>query len=150
MAKTKYTIDEIVMFLKNEAENETMEGKLLRTKLIRELYKQLGDPQEKDFPDEFKHGWYWKKFAGYTTNIDIESKEHMENYNNRDTDWCIKRASDIKMDIVKDYKNDGWHCTVQAFNVLCGKYVKHPRYNNVWVYFYSSRDCNKYEYIIED
>lgn len=146
---TKFTVDEIVTFLKNEAQNETIEGQLIRTKLIRELYKQLGDPQEEDFKEEFKHGYYWDKMRGYTTYIETLSELHMRTHNNRATDWNIKRPSETKREIVKDYEEDGWHCTVQAYNVLCSKYVKHPRYDNLWVYFYSSRDCNKYEYVIE-
>lgn len=147
--KRTFTVDEIVTFLKNEAQNETIEGQLIRKKLIRELYKQLGDPKEEDFKEEFKHGYYWNKVRGYTTYIEALSEWHMKMYNNRATDYCIQRPSETKREIVKNYEEDGWHCTVQAYNVMCGKYVKHPRYNNLWVYFYSSRDCNKYEYVIE-
>ena len=54
-----------------------------------------------------------------------------------------------KMEIVEDYTRAGWHCRVQAYNVMCNKFVKHPKIDNLWVGFYSSRDCNKYEYVIE-
>lgn len=149
MAKTKFTVDQIVDFLRKEEENETIEGELLTRKLIRELYKQLADPQEKDFPSEFQTaGRYWKKVNGYTTDIRIMSQREMESVNNSPTYWNIVRPSMTKVHIVEDYTRNGWNCTVQAYNVMCVKYVKHPKYKNIWVRFYSSRDCNKYEYVI--
>lgn len=148
--KQTYTVDEIVKILKDEAKNETIEGRLLKPKLIRELYKQLGTPTEKDFPDECRvAGRYWKKVNGYTLDIGTFSKEFMNASNNIGTDWRIQRASGTKMRIVEDYTRAGWHCQVQAYNVLCSKYVQHPKHKDIWVYFYSSRDCNRYEYIIE-
>lgn len=148
--KPTFTVDEIVTFLKNEAQNETIEGQLIRKKLIRELYKQLGDPQEKDFPNEYKiAGWGWKKIPGYTNDIEVMYETQMLAQNNEKTNWCVERPSRTKVEIVDEYTRAGWSCTVQAYNVMCNKYVKHPRYKNVWVRFYSSRDCNKYEYVIE-
>ena len=149
--KNKFTVPEIVEFLRKEAKNETIEGKLLRTKLIRELYKQLGDPKEEDFPDEYKTaGWGWKKIPGYTNDIGVYTARHMEIENGAPTRWRINRASYTKIQIVEEYTRAGWSCDVQAYNVMCNKYVKHPKYKNVWVRFYSSRDCNKYEYVIEE
>ena len=148
--KAKLTTDEIVTFLKDEAENRTIEGDLLRKKLIRELYKQLGDPKEEDFPNEYKTaGRGWKKISGYTNDIDVLIARNMEIENGAPTKWHINRASYTKIQIVEEYTRAGWSCEVQSYNVLCNKYVKHPRYKNVWVRFYSSRDCNKYEYVIE-
>lgn len=148
--KRTYTVDELVQMLKNESENATIEGQLLKTQLIRKLYKQLGDPQREDFPDIYETaGWGWKKMSGYTQGIDIMTPMGMANQNSAHTQWHITRASSKKVRIVEEYTRAGWHCEVQAYNVLCNKYVKHPRYNNLWVRFYSSRDCNKYEYIIE-
>ena len=148
--KQTYTPEEIVTILKKEADNETIEGQLLKPKLIRELYKQLGRPTEEDFGKEMEPaGTYWDKMNRYTKDICIFSKEFMNAYNNSPTDWRIQRASCTKMRIVEKYTQNGWHCTVYAYNVLCTKYVPHPKYKDVWVYFYSSRDCNKYEYIIE-
>ena len=153
MAKSKakqYTVEEIVTFLKNEHTNETIEGQLLKRQLIRQLYKQLGDPQECDFPAECDTaGRYWHKMSGYTNDIDVFTQDFMNGHNNKGTNWCIERPSPTKISIVEDYTRAGWYCTVQAYNVLCTKFVPHPRYENVWVYFYSSRDCNKYEYVIE-
>lgn len=147
--KHTYTVDEIVEFLRKEEENETIEGSLLRTKLIRELYKQVGVPSEKDFPNECRiAGSYWKKIAGYTKDIDIFTKEYMEAHNDRPTNWCVERPSMTKIEIVQDYTRAGWTCTVQAYNVMCNRFVQHPRYKDIWVMFYSSRDCNKYEYVI--
>lgn len=150
-ANNKFTIEEIVKFVKDETKNPTIEGELLRKKLIRELYRQLGEPNEKDFPNEYKiAGRYWKKFPGYTTYINIRTERIMEIDNGAPTTWRVERPSRTKMEIVEDYTKAGWHCEVQSYNVLCGKYVKHPKYKNIWVYFYSSRDCNKYEYVIEE
>ena len=150
MPKVKYTAEEIIKFLKDEAENETIEGQLLRKKLIRELYKQIGEPKEEDFKEEFKiAGTYWKKFPGYTQDIDVETESYMKNVNKMPTIWNITYPSQTKIEIEKEYSEAGWHCEVQAYNVICRKYAKHPKYKNLWVRFYSSRDCNKYEYIIE-
>lgn len=149
MPKINMGVEEIIATLVKESYKTTIEGELIKKQLIRELYKQLGDPKEEDFKEEFKHGYYWDKMRGYTTYIETLPERHMRIHNNRATDWNIERPSETKREIVKDYEEDGWHCTVQAYNVICSKYVKHPRYDNLWVYFYSSRDCSKYEYVIE-
>lgn len=148
--KNKFTVNEIVKTLRNEEENNTIEGELLKPKLIRELYKQLGAPTEEDFPEEYKiAGRCWNKFPGYTTDIPIMTERLMERHNNSPTTWRITYCSPTKREIAEDYTRAGWHCEVQSYNVLCGRYAKHPKYKNLWVYFYSSRDCNKYEYVIE-
>lgn len=148
--KNKFTVDEIVKFLKDEDKNQTIEGELLQKKLIRELYKQLGRPTEEDFKDVYEiAGRCWKKFSGYTTYTNIRTENNMLIDNAAPTTWRIERPSLTKIQIVEEYTRAGWHCEVQSYNVLCGKYVKHPKYKNIWVYFYSSRDCNKYEYVIE-
>ena len=147
MAKT-IELQAIVEHLKNERENETMEGELLKQKMIRELYKQLGEPKQEDFPDEFRvAGTYWNKRKGYTKGIDFLKERTMLDWNRAPVDYCINKPSERKKAIIEEYA--GWNITVQAFNVLCNKYVKHPKYENIWVCFYSSRDCNKYEYVIE-
>lgn len=144
-------IQTIIQYLKDEAHNTTMEGELLKRKLIRQLYKELGEPKEEDFPDEYKvAGGFWTKHAGYTTYIGYATERRMQVSNASDTEWNIDRPSRTKLAIVEEYARAGWHCRVQAYNVLCTKYVKHPKYDNVWVEFYSSRDCNKYAYVIEE
>ena len=149
--KQQLELQTIIQNLKDENNNTTMEGELLKRKLIRELYKQLGTPTEEDFPEEYKTaGGCWNKCTGYTKDIEIEHECCMENSNREVTNWHINKASGTKMRIVENYTTAGWHCEVQAYNVLCRKYVKHPRYENIWVKFYSSRDCNKYEYVIEE
>ena len=151
MSKKKFTVKEIIEFLRKEEENHTIEGELLQKKLIRELYKQLGDPKKEDFPEEFEIAKVcgWSKFPGYTTWINIRTARMMEIDNNAPTTWRITYCSPTKRDIAEEYTRAGWHCEVQSYNVLCGKYVKHPKYKNLWVYFYSSRDCSRYEYVIE-
>lgn len=149
--KNKFTVEEIVKFLRDEEENETIEGQLLRNKLIRELYKQLGDPQREDFPQEFETANVcgWSKTPGYTTWINVATARHMEIENGAPTNWQITYCSQTKREIEDEYSRAGWHCTVQSYNVICRKYVKHPRYKNLWVHFYSSKDCSRYSYVIE-
>ena len=148
--KTKFTVEEIVKFLRDEEENETIEGELLRTKLIRELYKQLGEPKEEDFGEEMEPaGTYWIKENGYTTNIGIMTENYMGYCNRQATDWQISYPSNIKKAIVKKYEEKGWSCSVGPYVVSCIKFVKHPKYEGVWVCFRSTRDHNKYQYVIE-
>ena len=148
--KTKFTVEEIVKFLRDEEENETIEGQLLRTKLIRELYKQLGDPSREDFEEEMEPaGTYWEKENGYTTYIEIMAESHMNACNRERTNWHIKYPSDTKCGIVRKYEDKGWHCSVGPYVVSCTKFVKHPKHEGVWVLFRSTRDCNRYQYIIE-
>ena len=144
-------IQALIENIKNENENSTIEGELLKKKMIRQLYKLVGEPTEEDFPEEFKvAGRYWKKHEGYTTWMEFKTEREMEWANNENTDWYVKRPSQTKMRIVEEYIKAGWHCRVQSFNVLCNRYVKHPQYDNLWVEFYSSRDCNKYQLVIEE
>lgn len=143
-------IQALIENIKKENENATIEGELLRKRMIRQLYKLVGEPTEEDFPEEFKTaGRYWKKFEGYTTWMRFKTEREMEWANNEDTDWYVKRPSITKIRIVEEYAKAGWKCRVDAYNVMCSKYVKHPRYDNLWVEFYSSRMCNKYGLVIE-
>ena len=73
----------------------------------------------------------------------------MKAHNRTPTLWRIKSASITKVKIVEEYTREGWTCDVGGFNVECMKYVKHPRYKNIWVKFYVSRDCARYEYVLE-
>lgn len=146
----KLEVQTIVEQLRNENENATIEGQLLKKKLIRQLYKLVGDPKQEDFPEEFKiAGGCWEKRQGYTTGIDYLKENTMLIENSQPTYWAIERPSQRKLSIVEEYTRAGWWCRVGAYNVMCAKYVKHPRYDNLWVEFYSSRDCNKYELVIE-
>lgn len=148
--KTKFTVEEIVKFLRDEEDNETIEGQLLRTKLIRELYKQLGDPKAEDFGEEMEPaGTYWTKENGYTTNIEIMTAHHMEYCNKQGTNWQITYPSETKKEIVRRYEDKGWSCSVGPYVVTCIKFVKHPKHEGIWVRLRSTRDVNKYEYIIE-
>lgn len=143
-------IQALISTLKDLRANDKLEGELLRKKLTRQLYTLLGVPSKEDFPDIYATaGWGWKKHAGYTKYMDFMPEDAMLILNSEKTDWQIDRASMTKVRIVDEYVRAGWHCRVQAYNVICTKYVKHPRIDNLWVEFYSSRDCNKYEYVIE-
>lgn len=143
-------VQALIENIKKENENTTIEGELLRKRMIRQLYKLVGEPTEEDFPEEFKiAGRCWKKFEGYTTGISILSENIMLIENAKPTGWGIARPSQTKREIVEKYTRAGWWCRVEAYNVMCSKYVKHPRYDNLWVEFYSSRDCNKYGLVIE-
>ena len=143
-------IQALIENLKEERENETIEGELLKKKMIRQLYKLVGEPTEEDFPEEFKvAGIGWKKFEGYTTGIGYMKEKIMLISNSLETEWNVARPSKTKMEIVEEYVRAGWKCRVDAYNVMCSRYVKHPRYDNLWVEFYSSRMCNKYGLVIE-
>lgn len=148
--KQSFTVEEIIQFLKDEVNNPTIEGELLRKRLIRELYKQLGDPTEEDFGKEMKPaGIYWRKMPGYTTSIEfVRDKGYIHQYNNGPNDWRINKASETKVRIVEEYNRNDWHAQIQAYNVICTKYVQHPKYKDILVFFYASRDCNRYEYVI--
>lgn len=150
MNKHKFTVEEIIDVLLKEHDNETIEGQLLKPKLIRELYKQLDTPSEEDFGEDMKPaGTYWDKFPGYTKDVQIiDSEEHIKAYNASPNLWHINKASGTKVRIVENYNDNGWHATIHAYNVICTKYVKHPRYKNLAVFFYSSRDVNRYEYVL--
>lgn len=148
--KTKFTVEEIVKFLRDEEDSETIEGQLLRTKMIRELYKQLGDPKEEDFGKDMEPaGTYWTKETGYTTSIEVMTANHMEYCNKQETNWQITYPSDTKCSIERNYRDKGWSCSVGPYVVSCMKFVKHPKYEGIWVCFRSTRDNNKYQYIIE-
>lgn len=148
--KQKLEIQALMQTLCDLQTNSKMEGALLRKKLIRQLYTAVGNPKREDFPDIYAiAGWGWQKHAGYTKYIDMMTENAMLVSNSEGTDWQINRASMTKVRIVDEYVRAGWHCRVQAYNVMCTKYVKHPHIDNLWVCFYSSRDCNKYEYVIE-
>lgn len=132
-------------------EKPSIEHTLLQKKLIRQLYTLVGEPNDLDFPNECAlTGGGWTKHKGYTNWISVLEEDSMLRANSAPTDWQIKHPSDTKERIVERYIREGWSCTVQAYNVICQKFVKHPHIDNLWVYFYSSRDCNKYEYVIED
>lgn len=148
--KNKYTVDELADKLADAIRGKSMECELLQTYYTRELYKQLGAPTEEDFPSEFRHARYWDKFPGWTKNIEMHDKGWMEGENNDRTAWFIQRASMTKVNIVEDYTRDGWHCEVHAYNVLCTKYVQHPKHKNIWVKFYSTRDVSRYAYVVLD
>ena len=144
------TTEELIESIRKECDNPTIEGELLRTKLIRELYKQLGDPKEEDFGGEMEPaGTYWSKENGYTTYIEIMTEDHMNACNKEATNWQIKYPSETKCAIVRRYEDKGWHCSVGPYVVSCTKFVKHPKHEGIWVCFRSTRDCNKYQYIIE-
>lgn len=146
----KLELAAIIQNLKDLRFENSMEKELLQRKLIKQLYKELGTPTKEDFPDEYEvAGGCWEKHRGYTTWIGIMQERTMEIENGAPTDWKIERASRTKVAIVEKYTRHGWSCTVQAYNVICRKFVKHPKYEGIWVCFQASRDCNKYEYVIE-
>ena len=147
MSKRKIlSVDEIVEMLTNTSEHK-IETQLLQKQLIRDLYKQLGTPSKEDFPDVYgTAGSGWEKVDGYTNGISLNDRRLIEGMNKTKTIWGVAHPSKIKMDIVETYVRDGWHCEVGAYNVTATKYIQHPRYDKVYVYFISTRDCNKYMY----
>lgn len=141
----RHKIADTLMTLANDT---SMEATLLTRKLTRNLYKELGSPTKDDFPDAYKHAGCWRKHAGYTTSINTVTTDEMHTHNNAPTRYCIKRPSETKQRIVETYTRDGWNVTVQAYNVMCTRYIRHPKYDNLAVRFYVSRDCAKYSYVI--
>lgn len=125
-----------------------MEKQLALPKMMRKLYKELGKPNLPDYPDIYNHIGYVDRIGGWTKYPIFLQIAEMKRMNSEPTDWRVKRPSSTKCRIVDEYIRDGWHCRVQAYNVLCGKFVKHKDYDNVWVHFMSTRDCSKFEYVI--
>lgn len=138
------TADELMKL----ANDTSIEATLLTRKLTRKLYKELGEPTRDDFPDAFKHAGSFERMRGYTCHISTLTPEYMRSYNSMPPVWQISHPSDTKLRIVDEYTRDGWSVTVQAYNVMCSMYIRHPRYTNVAVKFYVSRDCAKYEYVL--
>ena len=130
-----------------EDKEHLMERELLTSKMMRQLYKELGEPNIKDYPDIYNHISCANRVSGWTKYPTILTKSYMNMENG-----CIynklKKMSAIKEGIVDSYNRDGWSATVMAFNVMCEKYVPHKDYDNVWIRFTSSRDTSKYEYVL--
>lgn len=135
-----------IVKIQNDKEHE-MERELLTSRMMRQLYKELGDPNPADYEGVGKYLYKVSKVSGYTKWPDIKTEEQLE-YMNGDVVWNISRPSETKRSIVENYTRDGWSCVVQAYNVLCNKYVKHKDYDNIWIRFVSTRDCSKYEYVL--
>lgn len=144
-----------VMTLVNElitaCTDNTMEAEMLRKQCTRKLYAILGEPMPKDFPSEFEtaEASFFTKQHGYTNSLQALTRDEMLQLNTKPTTWGIKYPSRTKEQIIERYTRDGWHCTVQAYNVLCYKYAPHPRFPHVWVCFISTRDTARYEYVLE-
>lgn len=124
-----------------------MEAEMLTPKLIRQLYKELGVPDTKDYPTVSKHICCADRQKGYTKYIAIETAREYE-YSNGCVDSHINKMSDTKARIVDEYTNDDWSATVYAYNVICDTYVKHKDYDFIYIHFISSRDTARYEYAL--
>ena len=145
----KLEVMTLVNALTGLAGQSTMESNLLVRKHMRQLYRLLGKPQQEDFPDEFNFSTWWKEERGYTTYVPMLYATQMRAANDEETDFRIKRPSLTKLRIIERYARHGWHSTVYAQNVICSKYVPHPRYPGIWVRFVVSRDTARYSYILE-
>lgn len=124
-----------------------MERELLTRKMMRQLYKELGDPNPADYEGVGNHLYSVSKVSGYTK-YPIVISEDETRWINGDVTYHISRPSETKQRIVENYRSDGWSCDVQAYNVSCVKYMKHKDYDNIWIRFISTRDCSKYEYVL--
>jgi len=126
-----------------------MEGDLLTRKMMRQLYKELGDPDPADYEGVGKFLYSVGKASGYTKWVATYTKPTLELLERGgDVEWHIKRPSETKIAIVDRYTSAGWNCSVQAYNVSCDKYMPHKDYDNIWIRFISTRDCSKYEYVL--
>lgn len=130
-----------------EDKEHVMERELLTRKMMRQLYKELGDPNPADYEGVGKYLYRVNKVSGYTKWPIIKTKDQLD-YINGDVVYHINRPSETKQRIVENYTRDGWSCNVQAYNVSCDKYVPHKDYDNLWIRFISTRDCSKYEYVL--
>lgn len=126
-----------------------MERELLTRKMMRQLYKELGDPNPADYKGVGEFLYSVGKMSGYTKWVVTHTKSDLERlkWGGR-VELRIKRPSETKMAIVERYTRAGWNCDVQAYNVSCEKYVPHKDYDNIWIRFISTRDCSKYEYVL--
>ena len=124
-----------------------MERELLTRKMLRQLYKELGDPHPADYEGVGNHLYKVCKVSGYTKLPMVITKDKLKCING-DVDYRIKKPSETKQRIVEEYTKDGWSCMVQAYNVSCDIYVPHKDYDNLCIRFISTRDCSKYEYVL--
>lgn len=124
-----------------------LECTLMMPKLLRQLYKALGTPKPSDYEGVGNHICQADRISGYTKCPYILTKSTLEHLGGQ-VNYRIARPSEIKQRIVESYTSDGWDCEVQAYNVLCDKYVPHKDYDNIWIHFISTRDCSKYEYVL--
>ena len=124
-----------------------VERELLTRKMLRQLYKELGDPNPADYEGVGNHLYRVCKVNGYTKLPMVMTKDKFK-YMNGYVDYRIKKPSETKQRIVEEYIKDGWSCVVQAYNVGCTIYVPHKDYDNLYIRFISTRDCNKYEYVL--
>lgn len=142
------TLVKNIVKVQDDKEHE-MERELLTRKMMRQLYKELGDPNPADYKGVGEFLYSVDKMSGYTKWVVMCTETELERLKwGGQTYLRIKRPSETKMAIVERYTRAGWNCDVQAFNVSCDKYVKHKDYDNIWIRFLSTRDCSKYEYIL--
>lgn len=127
--------------------DKIMEKDIATPKLMRQLYKALGEPNIANYPDIYNHIRYAKREQGYTKYPLIIEKSMLP-YANKGIDNHLKKMSGAKERIVDSYSRDGWNCTVYAFNVICSKYVQHKDYTNIGIKFVSTRDTSRYEYVL--
>ena len=147
--KNKIEIENLVRQIVelHDSKENIMERDIALPKMIRQLYKELGDPDPADYEGVGKYLYRVSKVSGYTKWPNINTKDQLE-YMNGDVVWNVSRPSETKRQIVENYTRDGWSCVVQAYNVLCDKYMPHKDYDNIWIRFVSTRDCSKYEYVL--
>ena len=124
-----------------------MERELLTRKMMRQLYKELGDPKPADYKGVGNHLSEVRKMSGYTKLPIVITRDKLKCING-DVDYHIKKPSETKQRIVEEYTRDGWSCVVEAYNVSCDIYVLHKDYDNLCIRFLSTRDCSKYEYVL--
>lgn len=142
------TLVKSIVKIQSDKEHE-MEKELLTKKMMRQLYKELGDPNPADYKGVGEFLYSVDKMRGYTVWVETQTKSELKRLERGgDVRFRIKRPSETKMNIVERYTKAGWNCDVQAYNVSCDKYMPHKDYDNIWVRFISTRDCSKYEYVL--
>lgn len=139
----KQTINELIDTLAQQ--DTSIETQLLAPKLIKQLYKQKGDPTPEEFPTLHNMGTYFKHVEGYTKYMPVITTQTLKQ---EPVDYHIKRPSETKQRIIDRYFDDGWNIRVLAYNVMCDKYIQSTVDPRLAVHIIHTRDCSKYEYAI--
>ena len=94
-----------IVKVQDDKEHE-MERELLTGKMLRQLYKELGDPNPADYEGVGKYLHSVSKVSGYTKFPIIKTEDQLK-YINGDIVYHINRPSETKRGIVENYLRDG-------------------------------------------
>lgn len=135
----------------------TLEARLARPLLIRQLYRLLPPPTPKQLPDIYRVSKVsqFDKPAGYTQSIGLTAPYTVSH--NRIPGFVpafshvyrISHPSATKLSIIKHYEDAGWTITsVSAYNVTAERLERHPDCQSIAVLFTVTRDRATYRYFL--